>query len=730
MKRHVIAGAAEPSISPFAGLVLCPAAGFALPPGQTGPVFEQDVWDFSDVAGLPAYMKRAARILDFTAIRNPLWRMVAKEYIAALMLPGHERVRELPNAVRTPHTVQTCNLKLKETVRWLTWLTGRGITRLADVADYHCTAYVAERSRRLDKTGKVIGQQMPAMARAANVIIELALYQELFSTDRYPAALRPFNGRAASAVAGLRRTRNGENSTPVVPNEILQPLLGGALYMVQVLAPHILALRNQVSDRQQTAPSPARQVRGSAGLEEVVRRRIAEARPLDRLPQSRIHLRLSRGVFQSDDPLLDVSFDSLAHEAGRSSFDHRQLSALRPVLLQALDAVGVEQPWGRDADKVTRADEQGEIPWTAPIPEEQVRTLANQLRTACIIVTAAVSGMRLSEIAELAVGCRRAEEPVPGMVRYRLASKVIKGQPLGGTQDEWVVTEEVHEAVEAAEQLAVSEEPGTLLFGNFAFNLLYERFRNWVNGPSGQRLGLSLIPMHPVSLRMLRRTLAVELAYRPGGVLATKIALKHVSVATTEGYANRPGGAQSRLLAEITAEEQQRNLDLTLAEYRKHQQGIQPSGPGARGLVEFFQSADSALQEQTKKAPNVVLNDQQIRTMLAKRASSLHLGIANYCWFTDPSRALCLKLAQTPNAKEPLIGMCDSARCPQATHHPCHRPVWEQTVEQNKVFIGMLGRGQKAERARLEAELARAEKVLAGIDAASGGPTAAAGTED
>ncbi|MFF1375558.1 hypothetical protein [Streptomyces sp. NPDC058308] len=42
----------------------------------------------------------------------------------------------------------------------------------------------------------------------------------------------------------------------------------------------------------------------------------------------------------------------------------------------------------------------------------------------------------------------------------------------------------------------------------------------------------------------------------------------------------------------------------------------------------------------------------------------------------------------------------------------------------------MLGRGQKDERARLEAQLIRAEKVLADIDAASGNPTPAAGTED
>jgi hypothetical protein len=145
--------------------------------------------------------------------------------------------------------------------------------------------------------------------------------------------------------------------------------------------------------------------------------------------------------------------------------------------------------------------------------------------------------MRISEIAELALGCRLTEEPIPGMVRYRLASKVIKGQPLGGTDDGWIVTEEVHHAVKVAEDPMGSEEPGTLLFGNFAFNLLFKRFCRWVNGPSGQRLGLSPILEHQVSLRMFRRTLAVALTYRPGGVLATKIALKHVSVATSEEYA-------------------------------------------------------------------------------------------------------------------------------------------------------------------------------------------------
>ncbi|WP_406278972.1 hypothetical protein OH799_11150 [Nocardia sp. NBC_00881] len=232
------------------------------------------------------------------------------------------------------------------------------------------------------------------------------------------------------------------------------------------------------------------------------------------------------------------------------------------------------------------------------------------------------------------------------------------------------------------------------------------------------------IPDTPIELRMLRRTLAIELAYRPGGLLAAKLALKHISVVTTEGYAGRPGGAQAKFLAEVGAEEQKRNLGLLLDEIDNYQHGIRPSGPHARELIDFFDTVDGKLTDEQRTAPKIILNDQELRRMLAKRANTLHLGAANYCWFTDPAKALCLRLAGNPSVDQPLIGMCDSARCPQATHHARHRPIWQQTVQNTTVFLGNLGRAQKTEQTRLEAQRARALRVLADIDAA-GAPTPA-----
>lgn len=214
----------------------------------------------------------------------------------------------------------------------------------------------------------------------------------------------------------------------------------------------------------------------------------------------------------------------------------------------------------------------------------------------------------------------------------------------------------------------------------------------------------------------------MEIAYRPGGLLAGKLQLKHISVLTTEGYASRPGGAQARLLAEINEHEQQHKEDLLLAEYRNYQHGVMPSGPGARNLVEFFTSVDGELGT-VDTAPSVWGSDEEIRAMLSARARTLHLGTANYCWFTDPGKALCLQLAGTPKADRPLAGLCDSTRCPQAAHHPCHRPVWAETLRTSRAFIEGLPRAQKTERARLTTAASRAERVIVEIDAAASADT-------
>lgn len=512
----------------------------------------------------------------------------------------------------------------------------------------------------------------------------------------------------------------------MVPQSVLAPMLAAALFTVETVGPKLVQARQQIAQQRRTEPRGHLQVmsdRLQVMIEEAIRDHVERTDPLVEAPASKVWARLQSG-WDPQDPLLKVNFRALAHDVGLAQFKASWIPDLRPDLEDAVARVGLAPPWVRGAELITRADGNGQVPWSLPLSWLQVRHLTDFAQTACALVIAAVSGMRASELMELRIGCRRPPEQVlPGQNRYRLTSTITKGRPPGGDPQEWIVVQEAYRAAELAERLLADAPPGSPLFSRNTFSQRYASFRAWANGSEGRRLGLAAIPQEPVNLRMLRRTLSRELAYRPNGLLAAKIQLKHISAVTSEGYAARPGGAQGKLLAEIGEQEQQRNLELVLAEYRNYQQGIMPSGPGANDLMAYFTNVDHHLAQTAQSPPKTAASDQELRGLLAKRAGALHLGVANYCWFTDPSRALCLKLAQTPNATTPMIGMCDSARCPQATHHPCHRPIWADTATNTKTFLANLPRGQKAEKTRLTTELERAERVIAQIDTASPAPT-------
>jgi len=719
----------HPGRSPFAGADICLQAGLTLPPGARRPGFDDDLWDFTDVTGLPVSMGPNIRRLSFTQVADPGWRLVAKELIFAMLVPRHEAVAPLPRAYRTPAHITTASRRLGEITRFLNWLAGHGITSLSEIGARHCEAYLSYRRHVTSEDGTVVGERSPGSRRsAAQAIIDLVSYGELFTADRPDPGLQPWKGATASAIAEMPGGRNA-NKTQPLSDDILQPMLAAALYLTAVIGPHAVTLNRQVrdADRQWGRSAPGEFAKLSRAPAAEITRLLDRCRhdnsPLPMLPGHVVSERLAAG-WQPDDPLLPVSLNILARQAGVSQFNLRWLDELRDPLEAAVTAAGVQEMFARDGALVGRADGQGQVPWSPPLHRLEAVALAGVVRTAAATVIAAVSGMRASELMELQAGCQQAEELGPGMIRYRLAGKLIKGQPLGGTRDEWVVIEPAYHAAELAGQLHDDPADGTLLFGRIAFAVRYKWFRNWVNDPSGRRLGLAPIPDFPVTLRALRRTLAIELAYRPGGVLAAKIHLKHVAVATTEGYASRPGGAQAELLAEVNQHESERNLALLREEFRNYQQGIMPAGPGARELTGFFASIDARLDPDGTPAAKIQRSDREILSLLTKRASVLHPGTSNYCWFTDPSRALCLKLAGDQVSDKPLIGMCDSARCPQATHHPCHRPVWADHAESTRTFLGQLGPTRKTEKSRLQAEYDRAVRVLARIDeaAAAGEP--------
>jgi hypothetical protein len=178
-----------------------------------------------------------------------------------------------------------------------------------------------------------------------------------------------------------------------------------------------------------------------------------------------------------------------------------------------------------------------------------------------------------------------------------------------------------------------------------------------------------------------------------------------------------PTGSQALFHAEVKDLEEEHHLQLTIDAFREFQAGQLPAGPGARSLIAMFTHVDTELSHMSPADPSVLDTDGRVENLLRAQAGTLHVGTANYCWFCDPSKAFCLRLAGTTEATRPLIGLCDSARCPQATHHACHRPIWAEQANTFQAFFGN-PRVPKGEKARLRHEHDRVQRVLETIDAA------------
>ena len=97
-----------------------------------------------------------------------------------------------------------------------------------------------------DDHGVVVGQLSPAIRRAAaQTVVDLVNYRELFTADRVAAGLRPWGGAAPSAIAEMPSGR-GQNKTPPLPQGVLQPMLAAANYLVSIVGSHAIELSREL----------------------------------------------------------------------------------------------------------------------------------------------------------------------------------------------------------------------------------------------------------------------------------------------------------------------------------------------------------------------------------------------------------------------------------------------------------------------------------------------------
>jgi hypothetical protein len=529
MTQPIRAAADAVSCSPFLGQRVHELAGLDLEPGAHAPRFDDDVWDLGGLTGAPVQLWAATLVFDFTTIRHQPWRWVARELMIGLLAPGHDWIVVLPLAYRDALAPHTCRGRLLVLTGWLNWLTEQGVTGLGHVTQHHCDGYLHHHRGR--------GLRDSSLLAFVLAVKDLARYGPLFTVDRYTPGFVPWPGRTPTAVAGYQRA--GENVTPPVPDRVLQPALRAGLYLVEVIGPHLATVAAALREQRRQARWKRRPRR-----EEMLayfNQHEQTGQPLPEIDAHRARGRVVSG-WNPQDPLLRVSFGPMAHQLRCAPPSLRQLDGIRDVAEDVVRRVGVVPPLARDAEPVTSADGSGSLAWTKPLTAMQLDDLVTVGLDACLLVTAAISGMRSGELMELTPGsCLPPRQIGDGLFRFALGSKRFKGAAFAGVRDEWVVIEPAYRAVELAARLnpVPADQP---VYGRFSFVTKFNTLRRWVNSPTGARLGLAPIPDGRVTARMLRRTLALDLAHRPNGLFAAKLALKHISVATSEGYAARPGG--------------------------------------------------------------------------------------------------------------------------------------------------------------------------------------------
>ncbi|MDQ6748500.1 MAG: hypothetical protein M3010_10415, partial [Candidatus Dormibacteraeota bacterium] len=630
-------------------------------PDLPRPRFGDDAWDFSALADVPAYARYGAAVrADWSLIANPAWRLCAKEVGLALLAPRVGLEHRLPHARRTATPPIQVVQHLNRWRTWFAWLEAHGVDRLSDVTQAHCDAWLAGRLVEAGRT--VVCSDVAALRR-------FAAYRLFLSADGYPEGFYPWPGRTAAKVAGYRRT--GENTTPVIPDEVFGPLLAASLLLVRVGGPDVLAARAEWH-RLQAAPNQG------PGVDRRLRRYLSQlaraGQPLPELHRKHIIHQTARGVFDEADPLRRVNLRLIEHHiaagAGALRFGGRRTLVEAALAELGCAPGGLRTMPTEVVDPDDPARRRGWHPGFAPF---DLFALTDLVLTGCYVVVAALSGMRFSELAEMRRGCVRAEQLANGKLRHRIHTKLVKGRPFGGEAERWTVIAEVAEAFSLVECLVPTEMP----FARFNPTARYPKLWRWVNG-EGQRAFLTPIPEDwQLSGRQFRRTLARQLGFRPHGVLAGKVHLKHVSVATSEGYYGRAGSSAAVFLADVERERAQARIDTTKRLYGDWIAGRPMTGPGRKDLEALFSSVRDEL------APldaSVIATDSRLEDLLRRRAATLHVGPLNYCWFVDPSRARCLQQAGRNDATAPLIGMCEPTRCANATIHLEHQPVWLDTT--------------------------------------------------
>lgn len=484
---------------------------------------------------------------------------------------------------------------------------------------------------------------------------------QLPSPDRLPDS-PPWDDDYTADLVG-RRPSEVENLTPRIPEPVMVSLLAWSIRFIEHFADDIIAAFSEYKQlaRRNAARRPARDRPGFELVLPRAERWLADLKDRgDGLPGKR-----------GPDGSLQIDWSHVCRMV-----DSQRVYVRDSEVRELIERCGLPIEDGARLSSPIVGEIEGDAWLGERISYQDAESHARRLSTACFIVIAYLTGMRVGEVLSLKRGCAEFQPATQLWLIRGIAWKAVKDEtgsknPLGIERDEpWVALPLVAKAVATLERIHDSDllyptliddgrYPTTTRAGRGRLPSHINRdladFVDWVNSyclTSGRR---DAIPPDPegraLSGGRFRRTLAWHIHRRPRGIVAGAIQYGHVSTQIFLGYA---GNYASGFPDELALEEFLVRLEEVASNAVALEAGGRVSGPAAQ----VFRDRVAAAEE--RFAGRVLHTSQATRAMMSNPDLQVFPGHGMTC-VMDRRVALCELQGSPDSRRTPTLDDCRPA---------------------------------------------------------------------
>lgn len=607
-------------------------------PTPSRTVFSDQSWDLRDT--IPPQTAADACTISWTAF--PSGMIIFKDLAWYLINEGVSSSFVTDHGLATVHILSAAS-NYRCVLAWGTfarWLRSKGISHLEDLTPDHYRVFYDE---------KII-QPRAQRGKAKDLLISVSRLWDLYSTKNTALELPrpPWYGADQLADHLPQRAVYAENLTPVLPDEVISPLLAWACKFVNEYSHDIFKAKRERDRLKLIAQTQVTRPRGTtdavitrAWFAEIVSRQLKVPSQNGRFAKEFVAASLGLQTKGFNTIMRDPEFRSyVAANQGPAP------------MVNLLPHKEKERPWGTHMDYY------------------EVDMYWRLLSTAALICIGYLTGMRQTEILNLEVGCCTPDPQLEGRWEIQgTASGKTSPVLLDEGKQTWTAIAPVAQAIKVLEKMTVGKKlfnaqahgfdarkgrkDGSPICGRTVSDRL-RSFADFIVANDDSVASMTLPTGETIDFMMFRRTLAYFINREPGGTVALAAQYGHMRTATSEGYATRRRDGFPNL---VKMEAARAAADVLAEVADELEAGGQISGPAAGRLIASATSFKETFQGR-------ILTERETRRLLQNSQFRIYQNpdLFVICNF-DPSKAQCLNpqsQSENSNSVQPRLAKCKS----------------------------------------------------------------------